>query len=617
MLALKTLKRCIFLNRSAVVILTLILLAFGVYLFLSVSFVRANGGHQHGAIPAAKPSGGPKKLSEQARLNIGLTTHEVELKAIDDVIMINGIIKAQPNRIAAVSSPIGGIVQKIHKNIGDKLQKGQPLFELKSLELNDLQVEFIQAHKNLYRLETTLEQLRKISAEKIALELRGQRIELKESFDSYNRLSASLERLKILSAQKILKELEDLQAELLQADAEVQVTEAALQRVKALSDKEIAAKKELVEKETESKKAKSNLQALHRKLKSIGLNSGQIDEIIQKGGEKSIVEVAFPDKAMAISFNPEPKGDIEKLLSKFASLLEDPKELVETESELKAAQIELEGKKKKLLAVRVKEEDIDKLLKGEVDSLSIPPSETLLELYLPLLEAANELVQLTSEVKAAETELEANRQKLTGLGFNDEELEKLIQNGKPNPILTLRSPINGIVVESEILLAQNIEPNEKLSQILDNSTVWLEGDVLESYVALIRPGQNVRTRVVAYPGEYFSGKISYVNAALNKDKRALHFWAELKNPQGKLKPEMFAEAAVVLNQKPDVVAVPIESVLTEGAEKFVFLQKDNEFVKQTVVTGTKDDRYIEIKDGLFPGDLVVTKGNYELAISIK
>lgn len=619
MLALKTLKRCIFLNRSAVVILTLILLAFGVYLFLSVPFVRANGGHQHGAIPSTKPTEGPKKLSQQAKQNIGLTTYEVELKAIDDVIKINGIIKAQPNRIAAVSSPISGIVQKIHKNIGDKLQKGQPLFELKSLELNDLQVEFIQAHKNLYRLETTLEQLRKISAEKIALELKGQRIELKESFDNYNRLSSSLERLKILSAQKILKELEDLQAELLHADAEVKVAEAALQRVKALSDKEIAAKKELIEKEAEYKKAKSSLQALYRRLKSVGLNSGQIEEILQNGGEKSIVEVTFPGKVdtITLSFNPESSSRIEEILSKFAALLEAPNELVAAESELKASQIELEGKKKKLLAAGVKAAEVDELLNGRVDSLSIPLLETLLELYLPLLEEANELVQLTSEVKAAEAELEANRQKLTGLGFNDEELEKLSQNGKPNPILTLRSPISGTVVEWEISMAQNVEPNEKLIQILDNSTVWLEGDVLESYAASIRPGQNVRARVVAYPGEYFSGKISYVNASLNKEKRALHFWAELKNTQGKLKPEMFVETAVVLNQKPDVVAVPIEAVLTEGAEKFVFLQKDNEFVKQTVVTGAKDDRYIEIKDGLFPGDLVVTKGNYELAITMK
>lgn len=612
-------KKSMFKVKRNPVVLALLLLVFGAYLLLSTPFVRANGGHQHGTVPTPKGREGPQKLSQQAKQNIGLTIHEVELKAIDDVIKINGIIKAQPNRIAAVSSPIGGIVQKIHKNIGDKLQKGQPLFELKSLELNDLQVEFIQAHKNLYRLETTLEQLRKISAEKIALELRGQRIELKESFDNYNRLSSSLERLKILSAQKILKELEDLQAELLHADAEVKVAEAALQRVKALSDKEIAAKKELIEKEAEYKKAKSSLQALYRRLKSVGLNSGQIEEILQNGGEKSIVEVTFPGKVdtITLSFNPEPSSRIEEILSKFAALLEAPNELVAAESELKASQIELEGKKKKLLAAGVKEAEVDELLNGRVDSLSIPPSETLLELYLPLLEAANELVQLTSEVKAAEAELEANRQKLTGLGFNDEELEKLSQNGKPNPILTLRSPISGTVVEWEISMAQNVEPNEKLIQILDNSTVWLEGDVLESYAASIRPGQNVRARVVAYPGEYFSGKISYVNASLNKEKRALHFWAELKNTQGKLKPEMFVEIAVVLNQKPDVVAVPIEAVLTEGAEKFVFLQKDNEFVKQTVVTGAKDDRYIEIKDGLFPGDLVVTKGNYELAITMK
>jgi RND family efflux transporter MFP subunit len=599
------------------VVLALLLLALGIYLLLSVTFIGANGGEQHGTAPTSKGREGPQKLSQQAKQNIGLTTYEVELKPIEAVLKVNGVIKAQPNRIAAVSSPLGGIVQKIYKNLGDKVQKGQPLAEIQSLELNDLQIEFIQAHRDLSRLETTFDQLRKTSADKIALELRNQQIELKESFDNYNRLFTSLERLKILSAQKILKELEDLQSELLQADAEAKVAEAALQRVKALSEKEIAAKKELIEKEAEYKKAKSSLQALHRKLKSMGINSEQVEKLLQSGGEKSIVEVAFPDKAMAFSFNPEPKGDIEKLLLRFAALLEDPRELVEAESELKASQLEFEGKKKKLLAAGVKAAESDKLLKGESDPLSIPASETLLEQYLPLLEAANELVQLASEVKAAETELEANRQKLSGLGFSPEAIEKLIQNGKPDPTLTLKSPISGIIVESEISLAQNIEPNEKLLQILDHSAVWLEGDVLESYAASIRPGQAVRVRVIAYPGEHFSGQISGVSASLSKEKRALHFWAELKNPQGKLKSEMFAEAAVVLSQKPDVVVVPIEAVLTEGIEKFVIMQKDDEFVKQPVVIGSKDDRFIEIKDGLFPGDIVVTKGNYELAISIK
>jgi multidrug efflux pump subunit AcrA (membrane-fusion protein) len=75
---------------------------------------------------------------------------------------------------------------------------------------------------------------------------------------------------------------------------------------------------------------------------------------------------------------------------------------------------------------------------------------------------------------------------------------------------------------------------------------------------------------------------------------------------------MFAELAVVTDRKDEAIAVPLAAVLGEGAEKFVFIEEGDVYNRREIALGAKDDRYIEVKDGLFPCDIVVVQGNHEL-----
>ena len=75
---------------------------------------------------------------------------------------------------------------------------------------------------------------------------------------------------------------------------------------------------------------------------------------------------------------------------------------------------------------------------------------------------------------------------------------------------------------------------------------------------------------------------------------------------------MFADKTLVIDEIEDVLSVPLAAVLTEGTTSFVFVENGNSYVMHEVEIGIKDDRYVEIRDGLYAGELVVIQGTHQL-----
>ena len=99
---------------------------------------------------------------------------------------------------------------------------------------------------------------------------------------------------------------------------------------------------------------------------------------------------------------------------------------------------------------------------------------------------------------------------------------------------------------------------------------------------------------------------------LEEETRTLPVWIKVENPKSELLPNMRAESHLITGEVKDAVAAPKEALLGESGHYFVFMEKGKYFVRQSVVIGVRDDQYVEIKEGLLPGDRVVTKGNYQL-----
>ncbi len=186
------------------------------------------------------------------------------------------------------------------------------------------------------------------------------------------------------------------------------------------------------------------------------------------------------------------------------------------------------------------------------------------------------------------------------------------QIGNPPPLVLITAPLSGTVVERNVSLGGTVEPNKTLFRIADLSKVIVEGDVFESDIFKVKLGQDASIRLDAYPKEVSAGKVTFIASQLDPQKRTLHLWVSVDNKEGLLKPELFAKVALVVEHSREALTIPIVAIIDDGAEKFVFVKNGNRFIRQDVATGVSDDRYVEITDGLYHGDQVVTDGNRQI-----
>ena len=184
--------------------------------------------------------------------------------------------------------------------------------------------------------------------------------------------------------------------------------------------------------------------------------------------------------------------------------------------------------------------------------------------------------------------------------------------GNPPPSVNIVAPMSGVVDARNIVLGQAVEPNTVLFHISDRSQMMVVARVYEEDVGKIRLGQEARIHLLSYPQQVLAGKTTFISPQLNPLNRTVDVWIRLPNPQGILKPNMFARASVILQRNSTALTVPNAAIIEANSEKFVFLREGNKYHRVEVGIGTSNDEYTEITAGLVPGDEVVTQGNREI-----
>lgn len=186
------------------------------------------------------------------------------------------------------------------------------------------------------------------------------------------------------------------------------------------------------------------------------------------------------------------------------------------------------------------------------------------------------------------------------------------QIGNPPPTITITAPMAGVVDERLVAPGEAIEPNKPVFHIADLSQVIVLAEAYEEDVAKITLGQEARVHAFAYPGASFTGTVSFLGQQLDPEKRTLPVWITVANPDSRLKPGMSATAIVVLKRSSGSLSIPTAAVIDAGGERFVFVDSGGTLTRADVRTGAADDRFVEILDGLVPGDLVVTQGTRQV-----
>jgi len=184
--------------------------------------------------------------------------------------------------------------------------------------------------------------------------------------------------------------------------------------------------------------------------------------------------------------------------------------------------------------------------------------------------------------------------------------------GDPPPSVDVPAPMSGVVDALDIAIGQSVEPTTVLYRISDRSQVNAVARVYEEDLGKVKVGQEATVHVLSYPDRVFSGKVVLVGPSLDPQSRTAEVWVRLANPDGLLKPNLFARASIVLKQNEAALAIATAAIIEANDEKFVFVRQKGQFERVEITTGASDDLYTEVTDGLVPGDEVVTQGNRQV-----
>jgi cobalt-zinc-cadmium efflux system membrane fusion protein len=216
-------------------------------------------------------------------------------------------------------------------------------------------------------------------------------------------------------------------------------------------------------------------------------------------------------------------------------------------------------------------------------------------------------------LRVAEANLDAAEKKLHVLGFTEEQMHLLTETHQVSPNIPVTAPIAGKVVANSAVLGGMVDESTEILTILDPTHLWVEADVYERDIARVALGQRVEITVPAYPDETFLGTITYISDLLDPESRTITVRTEVANPNLKLKPGMFADIVIELSKNGGGLALPSEAILDDEGHALIFVRRDDHtFEPRRVVSGTMEEGWIEIAEGLAPGDVVVTTGNFQL-----
>ena len=220
--------------------------------------------------------------------------------------------------------------------------------------------------------------------------------------------------------------------------------------------------------------------------------------------------------------------------------------------------------------------------------------------------------QAQADLTNAETALASVRNRLSILGKSNTEITDLERARTMNPVATLTAPIGGVVVDRQVGPGQFLQSggSTPLFTIADPSTVWLMAIVRETDAGVVKLGQSVEVRVLAYPTRTFNARLTHVGALLDPITHRLPVRAEIDNHDGALKPEMFANFRILTSGASESPAVPEAAVVYEGDRTHVWVATSDGLLSlRAIRRGRSNDGWVEVLDGLKSGERVVTQGS--------
>ena len=242
----------------------------------------------------------------------------------------------------------------------------------------------------------------------------------------------------------------------------------------------------------------------------------------------------------------------------------------------------------------------------------VEAGEPLYSLYSPQLVNAQEELLLALN-RDNERFVQATEDQLRALQISDAEIDDLRNTRQVKQTLTFYVPQTGVVDNLNIREGFFVGPGTTLMSIGSLSNVWVEAEVFERQAALVEAGLPVTMSLDYLPGRLWEGSVDYVYPTLNAQTRTARVRLRFENPDGLLKPNMFAQVTILADAADDVLVIPREAVIrTARQDRVVLAAGDGRFKSVAVGLGRLDDQYAEISHGVEEGERVVVSAQFLL-----
>ena len=221
--------------------------------------------------------------------------------------------------------------------------------------------------------------------------------------------------------------------------------------------------------------------------------------------------------------------------------------------------------------------------------------------------AEKELLRARSDYERAQAALEAVQAKLATLG-----VPVTVSSVTSQALFDVRAPIPGTVVERTAVLGEYAQAYQALFTVADLSTVWVETNLFDRDQGEVEVGAMATVTLAPYPDRRFAGKVTYIGNILDKDTRTAVARVEVANPDGRLKPGLFASVAIEKATRRAALRVPENALVLLQGQMTAFVKNGGSYAPRAVEIGERNGGMVVVKSGLEAGDEVVVSGAYAL-----
>ena len=240
-------------------------------------------------------------------------------------------------------------------------------------------------------------------------------------------------------------------------------------------------------------------------------------------------------------------------------------------------------------------------------------------IYSPELASTQQELIEAYTVKDIQPELfESVKMKLKNWKVSDATINTIISSGKTQDRFPVYADVSGYIIKKNVELGDYLQKGQTLYDVADLSTVWVLFEIYESDMNWVKKGNKIDYTIASFPGEKFSGTITFIDPFINPITRIAKARVEVANSGLKLKPEMFATGTLKtqISANKSTLSVPKSAVMWTGKRSIVYVKNETDkgitFKLREVTLGPLLGNDYIIENGLEIGEEIVANGTFNV-----